>query len=212
MQPYLPGMIGFLGSFCKVEGITAEIEKRCVRMYVPANTILLDAGEPCPNMYFVEKGLARTYFTDSEGKEITTRLVCENSFITATGSYSMVSMSSEVIEVLEPSIINMMSREDIDSLSAIPYASICLYRLFSHLFSQRDQRYMLFRQSSVEDKFRRLATLNPGIIARTPAKILASYLEITPETLSRIMAKEEFANMNFDEMQAKINKSYWQKY
>jgi CRP-like cAMP-binding protein len=158
------------------------IEKRRV-----AKKQLLQAeGALCNDVYFIEKGIARTFYY-RDGKDITYWIAAENEFVGSMGSFFSRKPSNKLVETLEDCILWVFNYHKLEKLYTSSHELERMGRRFadygitlleekfddSHFLSAR-QRYML------------LIEKHPFILQRVPLGIIASYLGITPETLSRI--------------------------
>jgi CRP-like cAMP-binding protein len=155
------------------------------------NEVLLHSGEVCPYIYFVNSGCLRVFMLDVNGKESTRFLVTEGRFGTAFPSFNLQEPSLAAIQSIEPGDILYISHHDFnDLLDTFPgwehvyrvslekdyIASI--KRIESLITMDAKQRYQLLMQT------------NPTLIQRLPSKIIADYLGISQETLSRLKSKK----------------------
>lgn len=157
------------------------------RKIVRKNDILLREGSTCNHFYFVHKGSIRTFFLDMNGHDKTRLIMLVNHMGTALSSFIAQKPSIEWIEALEDT-----------ELSAIHYSDF--YRLIHQMNNWRNfyQRIMemayTFQNRKIEQRVRftakqrydQLLQESPELIQQVSNKVLASYLDIREETLSRL--------------------------
>jgi CRP-like cAMP-binding protein len=163
-----------------------EIEDRFIRKEVPAKVILLKEGQIADRMFLVEQGCLRT-FSYKDGKDITFQFFFENEGVASAESFFENKPSKYSIETIEKTIIIEISRfYYMEAMEKFP-------ELKSMMFSGMQQRvfqYMDYMMSYIKDKpierYRNLIRTRPEIVKRVPQHYIASYLGMTPVSLSRI--------------------------
>ncbi len=156
------------------------------RQEVPAKTTLLQEGQISGTMFFIEKGCLRTW-VNNDGKEITTQFFFENAKVASIESFRTNQPSLYSIESLEPCILQTISQQDFqNALENFPElkkeTEAHLFRRF--LYSQK--RFYSYLKNSPQKRYEELLEEHPQIIQRVPQHYIASYLGITPVSLSRI--------------------------
>jgi CRP-like cAMP-binding protein len=155
---------------------------------VKKGTILLAEGQNSRDVYFVLKGCIRTYYI-IDGVEKTTAFYTEMEGLTPHCVISKTP-SEYYIACVEDSILNVSNPEmDVETFSKFPkFESLC--RLLSEeLLAKQQVKFDEFKTSSPEQRYLNLLQSRPDLIQRVPQHQLASYLGITPESLSRIRAR-----------------------
>jgi CRP-like cAMP-binding protein len=146
---------------------------------------LLKEGQVCRALYFVHSGAIRQYrFTDS-GAEITGNLFIENDWALDLESFISQKPSAGFLESYEQSEVFELNVHDIHSLIAVSQSFLALGKLFNS--GIRDARYDSF--ASPEEKYSCLINTRPAVLQKFSLKHIASYLGVTPETLSRVRRK-----------------------
>ncbi|GAB4014230.1 Crp/Fnr family transcriptional regulator [Spirosoma koreense] len=158
--------------------------------FTKRNEILVAKGSVARYVYFVVKGYLRVFLTDEQGNESTRFLVFEGRFGTAFPSFILRQPSVASVQSPEPSELLMISYEDRQAL----YQRIPGWETMDRIGLELDyiesiQRIESFISLDARARFDTLQQTNPEIIQRLPAKIIADYLGISPETLSRLKTK-----------------------
>ncbi|HEY0667227.1 MAG TPA: cyclic nucleotide-binding domain-containing protein [Sphingobacteriaceae bacterium] len=157
---------------------------------VSKNSILLHAGSICKEFYFIDTGCIRTFFLDKNGHEKTRYVMLDNHIGTALTSFISQKPSIEFIEALDDTELLAICHSD-------------FYRLNKEMNSWKNfyQRILELAYSFQNKKIEQLVTLtakqrydmilkeNPVLIQRLSNRVLASYLDIREETLSRLKSK-----------------------
>jgi len=159
------------------------------RVEFPKGHILIKENTICNYVYFVEKGLTRTYYYKS-GKDVTDWISAENSFACSIISFITRKPDRRIIELLEPSVIWSLYHRDLENLYPKYHDIENLGRRMAELgLTQVQQRFDDLHFSTALQRYKTLLKDTPSYINRVPLGILASYLGMTQETLSRMRAK-----------------------
>lgn len=154
------------------------------------NAFLLTPGAVCKHYYFVNKGCLRLFSINDAGEEGTRYFAFEGSFGTALPSLIDQQPAFEFIQAIEPSDLLVIGRDDFFRLvdTVPPFAHI--YRqILEAAFITAQQRIYGFQGLDAVDKVRWVMTNQPKILSRISNKMAASYLGLSPATLSRIKSK-----------------------
>jgi CRP/FNR family transcriptional regulator, anaerobic regulatory protein len=157
---------------------------------------LLHKGEVCRHAFFVEKGLLRAYTIDELGKEHIIQFASENWFMSDRSSAYFNEPSDFYIEAIEETTVVLLDKEFID-LAATESTSFRQYneRALQNHIRQLQKRINLLLGASAEKRYLDFISLYPDLTLRVPQWMIASYLGITPESLSRV--RKELAKRNF---------------
>ncbi|HTQ65630.1 MAG TPA: Crp/Fnr family transcriptional regulator [Puia sp.] len=147
---------------------------------------LIREGEIENYMNFVVKGLARKFFYKGK-EEIITQIAKENDLISSFESFLSGTPSNHAIETIEPTIFISITRQNIDNLYlASPKMERLGRILVTQQFLSKEQwNYDRMRLNSHE-RFIKFINENTDLLQRVPQKHLAAYLNIKPETFSRL--------------------------
>jgi len=156
---------------------------------LPKGHLLIKAGTVCNYIYFIEKGLSRTFYY-KDGKDITDWISAEGSFAASVVSFITRQPDIRNVELLEPSNICAVSYNNLEHLYTQYHEIERLGRLLvSFGLVQLQQRFDDLHFASAQERYMKLMNTQPSLINRVPLGIIASYLGITQETLSRIRAR-----------------------
>lgn len=147
---------------------------------------LIQPGEVERYMNFVVRGLVRTYFYKGR-TEVVTVLAKERELISASASFLSGEPSNYFIETLEPTTLLSLTREDLEEVYRLSPRVERLGRLMTTQFvlikEEWEHEYM---RLDTRERFIRFVEKNSGLVQRVPQKYLASYLNMKPETFSRL--------------------------
>lgn len=160
---------------------------------VKKNEILLNAGKVCNEFYFVHTGCIRTYFLDKKGVEKTRLLALDCSIGTALTSFISQKPSFEFVEALEDSELLYIHHTDFYKLNKELISWKEFYQnILEMAYSFQNKKIESLVTLNAAQRFQQLMNENPSLIQRVSNKVLASYLDLTPETLSRLKSKGAF--------------------
>ena len=157
-------------------------------------TRLVDIGEVATNVYFVLKGISRRYFYRGK-QELITHLVKEGGIMGSVISFLTGEPSKYILETIEPVMAYSLSKNDLEEL----FASNKRWEKFGRkiitaFFLSTEYHNINMIRYTTRERFVNFMKENPDLVLRVPQKYLASYLEIQPETFSRLkhlMVKEK---------------------
>lgn len=162
------------------------MEEILVPMKFPKGEKILAEGEVCKHIYWVVKGLVRQFYYKNE-KEVTEYMATENSIFMSIESLFREQPSHQQIVALEPTVVYAMPRQLLEQKAMRSVNIQILYRkiLEESLILSQVHADML-RFESAQSRYQRLVKMQPQLVLRAPLVYIASYLQITPETLSRV--------------------------
>ena len=154
------------------------------------NDILLSNGKNSQVSYFVKKGCLRLFYIDEVGKDITRYIAFENQFATELVSFITNEPAQETIEVIENSELLYITHDDFRHLMSIIPKWKDFYSIYlEKAYVNNSKRLISFTTLDASERYKQLFKINPNIVKRLPNKIVASYINISQETLSRIKSK-----------------------
>ncbi|WP_324719620.1 Crp/Fnr family transcriptional regulator [Salinimicrobium sp. HB62] len=151
---------------------------------------LLEEGETCIYTTFVEKGLLRSYTIDDKGNEHILQFALEGWWSGDLYSFLTGETSEYNIEALEDSELLLITKESWDQLlHEIPAFERYFRILIQNNLIATQRRLMGTFSTTAEERYQKLLKEFPDIIQRVPLHMIASYLGVTRETLSRIRSQ-----------------------
>lgn len=152
---------------------------------------LFQQGYVCRHIFFIEKGLIRVYYYSEDGKEITDRFASENKFATATDSFYLQKSTNQYGVLLEDSIIYSIIYSDFNQLLNSSHTlSKYLFHILSEITYDYTKYISILKFQTAHERYKKLLQISPSLFQRVQLSYIASYLGITPETLSRLRAKK----------------------
>ncbi|MCI5580198.1 MAG: cyclic nucleotide-binding domain-containing protein [Phocaeicola plebeius] len=147
---------------------------------------ILQEGEVCTCMRYVEKGMLRQFYYKYD-KELTEHLAYEGGVVICLESYLKNEPTRLMIEALEPTTYWEISKEGIEELSSVRADVGVWYRkIFESSLIESQVKADTLRFEPAHERYNRLLKLHPEILKRVPLVYIASLLQMTPETLSRV--------------------------
>ena len=162
------------------------LESVLVPMKFAKGERVLSEGDTCQHIYWIVKGLVRQYYFKN-GKELTEYMATENTIMMSIESLFKEKPSMQIMQALEPTIIYAMPKNELEAVAMRSVNIQILYRKIleeSLIISQ--QRADMLRFESAQDRYQKLVKSSPQLVLRAPLVYIASYLQMTPETLSRV--------------------------
>ncbi|MCW9708955.1 Crp/Fnr family transcriptional regulator [Fodinibius salsisoli] len=178
---YLKGHAGVTEE--QSERLAKDIYKRSLE----ANELLLSKGEICKNFFYVEKGLLRFYSIDSAGKEHILEFAPEKWLVVDRASFYFDEPSEFYIDAIEETTVTVLDEEFINIASEISPQ----FRKYNERILQNHIRHLQKRigqliGTSAKERYLDFIEQYKDVTARVPQWMIASFLGITPESLSRI--------------------------
>lgn len=171
----------------ELEDILSHFEKE----HIPKNQVLVKEGQVCNKLYFVEKGIGRSYYLKNDGKEVTQWFFGIGSVMSSVDSFFQQSPSIYYLEILEDSIVYSITKEQMDVLLAKYHKMETLGRLLSiEMLTKVIQKLNAVQFQTAKERYDYMLTEYPDISHQVPLGHIASYLGMTQETLSRIRRNE----------------------
>ncbi|WP_160137810.1 Crp/Fnr family transcriptional regulator [Chryseobacterium sp. c4a] len=154
------------------------------------NELLLMNGQSSQRTFFVVNGCLRIFFINEEGQDSTRYFAFENQFATALVSFITAEPSEEFIQAVEETQVYYITHKDFYHLLEIIPQWEKFYRIYLEIaYVTNTKRLMSFLVQDALEKYRQLLAENPIIVRRLSNKMVASYLNISQETLSRLKSR-----------------------
>lgn len=153
------------------------------------NEYLLTEGKTCRHLYFLEQGALRGHY-NLEGKEVTHWFAFAQDFVTSFHSYITQRPAVESIQLLEGSVLWSISKEKLTGLMNRHHQIERLVRIaYENYYIRLEERYVNAQFKTAAERYQALLQQTPHMVERVPLGYIASYLGISPETLSRIRGR-----------------------
>lgn len=169
-----------------IDNIFVDSHIKSEYLSVPSKTVLLEEGKVARKLYFVRKGCLRLFFY-SAGRDVTFQFFFEGDFVASFDSLYKRTPSLFFLESIEPTELQVISRDDFfnliegDSSLRQKYEEKIIDRFHAY-----QQLFLSRIRNTPQQRYEELLKEYPNIIKRVPQHYIASYLGITPVSLSRI--------------------------
>jgi CRP-like cAMP-binding protein len=148
---------------------------------------LLQEEDVCKTVAFVEKGALRLYKTNVDGSEHIVQFALEGAFMTDLYSFLTQEPSIYNIDAIEDSELVLITRSASDELRKLsPKYQEFIFQATSEAYTQLEKRITSIISLSLDERYKELTANFPDIIQRVPQHMIASYMGLNPETLSRV--------------------------
>ena len=148
--------------------------------------MILAEGEVCRGISYIEKGLVRQFY-NKNGKEVTEHLGVDHTIFMCIESLFKEEPSRLQVEALEATLVYILPKSKLEAVAIRNVNIQMLYRkILEESLIQSQVHADLMRFETAPNKYKRLCELSPQVVLRAPLTYIASYLQMTPETLSRI--------------------------
>ena len=162
------------------------LESILVPMKFLKGEMILKEGEICRNIYWVARGLVRQFYYKN-GKELTEYMAAEDTMCMSIESLFKEEPTHQQIQALEPTVLYALPKPALEREAVRNVNIQMLYRKIleeSLIISQIHADMVRFE--SAQERYAKLVKRSPQLVLRAPLVYIASYLQMTPETLSRV--------------------------
>jgi CRP-like cAMP-binding protein len=153
---------------------------------VPKKFRLVSVGDVSREAYFINKGATRLFF-EKEGEEVSANFMFENNFVASLESFLLQVPSRQAIDTLEDCELLVLSKQRLEELiRKQPQFNLFSKAIAETAFIMLQRRASSFILDSAEERYMNMLQQRPEILERVPQHMIASYLGVTPVSLSRI--------------------------
>jgi CRP-like cAMP-binding protein len=164
-----------------------NIKKSIFTKTIKKGTFLLKQGEVCINSFYVKSGCLKSYITDEKGKEHIYMFAPEGWIISDVVSITHGTASTLNIDAIEDSEVEILDPEIFTKINQLlpDDKNINIDRLYKRIATLQ-KRVLSLLSATALDRYLDFIQTYPNIVQRVPQKMIASYLGVTPEALSKI--------------------------
>ena len=172
-----------------------EEERELIETYLTLKKLrkrqyLLQEGDVCKSVAFVEKGALRSYSIDEKGVERILQFALEESTISDLYSFLTSEPATYNIDALEDSELVLISKDAHEQLLKIlPKYETWIRLQITDAYIAMQRRITSIISLSLEERYTAFTSIYPDIVQRVPQHMIASHMGLTPETLSRVRKK-----------------------
>jgi len=175
----------------EIAGVTdtqyQQLEKKINKDSIDDGELLLQKGQICKHFFYVEQGLLRFYSIDGKGKEHILEFAPEKWIIGDRGSYYFNQPSKYFIDATEKTTMAVIDNKFLGVVSDIsPQFQKHNERILHNHIRQLQDRINKLIGATAEERYIDFLAMYPNLTTRVPQWMIASYLGVTPESLSRI--------------------------
>ena len=171
------------------ERVLTELKKIIEKKEALKGDLLLEQGNVCRRLYFLEKGFARGFYCQ-DGKDISSWFAFENDIVTSMYSFIRQKPSIENIEVLENSRLYSISYVQLQRFyKEYPEFNLIGRLITEKYYIQLENRTFVLQHLPAKERYKKLLEAQPQLLQKASLGHIASYLGVSQETLSRIRAK-----------------------
>lgn len=188
INDHLNNLFGSLAEYLSSEeySVLERFNKSIHRRSIPSKTVLLHEGKIADTLYLITKGCLRLFFYN-EGKDVTFQFFFEGDFVASFDSLYKRQPSLFSLESIEPTEVIAIRRDDFYSLvEQIPSLRKVYEEKLIDRFHTYQQLFLSRIKNTPQQRYEELLKEYSHIIQRVPQHYIASYLGITPVSLSRI--------------------------
>jgi CRP-like cAMP-binding protein len=180
---------------CRAYDVTLSVEAlhAFANILVPLKVLrghqLVSEGDVCNSMFYVERGMVLQHYKKNN-TTVTEHISHEGDMVICIESYFLREPSKIVASTIEPSVVYGIPRDAMESIASHSF-ELCrlIFSIYQRALIISQQKADVLRFETAKERYVRTMRENPEIIRRAPLHNVASFLQMTPETLSRVRAQ-----------------------
>ena len=163
----------------------------CIRdsMKVLRGHKLVSEGQVCNHMFYVDRGMVLQYYTKNNAT-VTEHISHEGDMVVCIESFFLREPSKIVASMIEPGVVYGIPHEEMETIASHTF-ELCrlIFKFYQRALIISQRKADVLRFETAKERYIRTLRENPEIIRRAPLHNVASFLQMTPETLSRVRAQ-----------------------
>ncbi len=180
---------------CRIYDVTLSVEAlhAFADILVPFKVLrghkLVNEGEVCNYMFYVEKGMVLQYYKKNN-TTVTEHISHEGDMVICIESFILREPSKIVASMIEPGIVYGIPHDEMEAIASRTF-ELCklIFKFYQRSLIISQRKADVLRFETAKERYVRTMRENPEIIRRAPLHNVASFLQMTPETLSRVRAQ-----------------------
>lgn len=170
----------------------AQFEALLTKQSFEKKAFLAEEGHRCNSVYFIQKGSCYSYMTDDKGEKHTVQFALEGYWISDLYSFFSDQKAIYTVEVLEPLQVLSIDKEHFNMASQqIAFFDRYFRILIQNAYVSLQYRLAKTNSEEADKRYEEFSKLHPDFVQRIPQYLIASYLGIKPQSLSRIRSKHQ---------------------
>lgn len=156
---------------------------------IPKGKLILKEGEVCDHLWYLSKGLLRSYHYLNE-KEITSRIMFTGHIVISAGSFFSQTPATESIQAMTGCTLAKISYPDLQKIyNTFPEFNYHTRLITEQYFYKQELRLYMLRQQNIKERYAYFEKNYSAFFKDVPVKYAASFLNISRETFSRLRNK-----------------------
>jgi len=181
-------LIGFINSYVELDVETESAIKQYYKEETyQKNEFIVEEGKVCTKISYIKSGLVRRFYMN-DGQEITSWIYLDNQWLTSMTSFFEQKPSFESLQACEKTVLYSLSYSDEQKLLEYPIFQKFQIKLLRHYLAAFNEFHHRYKLMNAHEKYSYLLKYFPEIIRKAKLKHIASLMDVSQETLSRIRA------------------------
>lgn len=180
---------------CRIYEVTMSVEAlhAFANILMPLKVLrghrLVNEGEVCTSMFYVDKGMVLQSYKKNR-TTVTEHISHEGDMVVCIESYFLREPSRIVATTIEPSVVYGIPRDALEMIASHSF-ELCqlIFKFYQRALIISQRKADILRFETAKERYVRTMHENPEIVRRAPLHNVASFLQMTPETLSRVRAQ-----------------------
>ncbi|AOK92266.1 Crp/Fnr family transcriptional regulator [Paenibacillus polymyxa] len=166
------------------------VEQTCVK-HIQQGTVLIETGEPVKHAYFCSEGLFRLFYTLADGREYNVGFSPEDDYVTSYGAMIQGELSTFSIEAMEDSVVIEIPYHVLMELMDTSHMwERFVRKSVERLYIRKEERERELLYLSAKERYHAFLLKYPGLDKRVAQYHIASYIGVSPVSLSRLLRSD----------------------